>query len=46
MKKKTGKSNTKANKPTTVQQTKVLNINNKGKLPWRSTSSANQNQEE
>ena len=46
LKRKTSKSNTLANKPTTVEQLKTLNINNKGKSPSRSTSSTNQGQEE
>ena len=46
LKRKTSESNTLANKPTTVEQLKTLNINNKGKSPSRSTSSTNQGQEE
>ena len=46
MKRKTSESNTLANKPTTVEQLKTLNINNKGKSLSRSTSSTNQGQEE
>ena len=46
LKRKTSESNTLANKPTTVEQLKILNINNKGKSPSRSTSSTNQSQEE
>ena len=46
LKRKTIESNTLANKPTTVEQLKTLNINNKGKSPSRSTSSTNQGQEE
>ena len=46
LKRKTNESNTLANKPTTVEQLNPLNINNKGKLPSRSTSSTNQGQEE
>ena len=36
LKRKTSESNTLANKPTTVEQLKTLNINNKGKSPSRS----------
>ena len=46
LKRKTIESNTLANKPTTVEQLKTLNTNNKGKSPSRSTSSTNQGQEE
>ena len=46
LKRKTSESNTLANKPATVEKLKTLNINNKGKLPSRSTSSTNQGQEE
>ena len=46
LKRKTSESNTLANKPTTVEQLKTLNIKNKGKSPSRSTSSTNQGQEE
>ena len=46
LKRKTSESNILANKPTTVEQLKTLNINNKGKSPSRSTSSTNQGQEE
>ena len=46
LKRKTSESNTLANKPTTVEQLKTLNINSKGKSPSRSTSSTNQGQEE
>ena len=46
LKRKTSESNTLANKPTTVEQLKTLNINNKGKSQSRSTSSTNQSQEE
>ena len=46
LKRKISESNTLANKPTTVEQLKTLNINNKGKSPSRSTSSTNQSQEE
>ena len=45
LKRKTNESNTQANKPTTEEQLKPLNINNKGKSP-RSTSTTNQNQAE
>ena len=45
LKRKTSESNTLANKPTTVEQLKILNINNEGKSPSRSTSSTNQSQE-
>ena len=46
LKRKTTESNTLANKPTTVEQRKSLNINNKGKSPSSSTSSTNQSREE
>ena len=46
LKRKTSESNTLANKPTTVEQRKSLNINNKGKSPSSSTSSTNQSREE
>ena len=46
LKRKTSESNTLANKPTTVEQHKSLNINNKGKSPSSSTSSTNQSREE
>ena len=46
LKRRTSESNTLANKPTTVEQLKTLNRNNKGKSPSRSTSSTNQGQEE
>ena len=46
LKRKTSESNTLANKPTTVEQLKTLNISNKGKSQSRSTSSTNQSQEE
>ena len=46
LKRKTRESNTLANKPTTVEILKTLNINNKGKSPSRSTSSTNQGPEE
>ena len=46
LKRKTRESNTLANKPTTVERVKTLNINNKRKSPSRSTSSTNQGQEE
>ena len=45
LKRKTTESNTIANKPTTVEQLRSLNINSKGKSPSRSTSSKNQSQE-
>ena len=46
MKRKASDSNTLTNKPTTVEQLKSLNINNKGKSRSRSTSSTNESQEE
>ena len=46
LKRKTSESNTLENKPTTVEQLKSLKINNKGKLPSRSTLSTNQSQKE
>ena len=46
LKRKTSESNTLANKPTTVEQRKSLNINNKGKSPSSSTSSTDQSREE
>ena len=46
LKRKTSESSTLANKPTTVEQLKSLNINNKGKSSSSSTSSTNQSQED
>ena len=46
LKRKISKCNTLTSKPTTVEQRKSLNINNKEKSPSKSTSFTNQSQEE